>query len=554
MELDKFQGIFDQGFSGIIEDNKKNIPDFMDKLAESEAQLDSVEEKIEVPNIFFDSGVSLVRANELSSDNNRELNKENYFTKEKNANQVQQEKYLKIDKYVMSSLDQNKDFEHIRKSLLQKYENDIINKYLESKIKLILNKFSYLGFENLEEKTSSILSQIDKQNSVKRSSVNDILEKFSNLEFVSNSVVKQYKEMLSFKRPLYVAASFLLSLGNIRRSFYENKEDKVVFERDIDNKVEAIRDIKENNKVSEKIENLSIYEKMLQQYKEGLNCNLSKSEISKKMAHVFGFEKLQNFLLRYSKKIDNLERFKNRQVFSTDFASSVQQGKEIDLKAKKQKFTEKTLLNFAFSLMSKGEKIANIKNVMCNKFGKDNVEFFWKNNSNKLLKNYGQLGYLFIDSNIYSNCEEMNNEFLKLNHLGKELIFSLKSNSKCNDCNLNKEGTCSKTNLKISNSPLARSSRAAKRVFSSASSLVLQEDINKFASQIKEEDNSKLISNFILDLEVLANKKRTIKKASVKLEEIDISEFSTPNSYKVDIFSQTSDSEIINQVLNKKED
>src|SRR5271157_3363889 len=67
--MDKFQGIFDQGFSGIYEDSNKTLPDYLDILAEQEK--DFKPEEFDTPIIPFDKDSSLSRANELTSDGSR---------------------------------------------------------------------------------------------------------------------------------------------------------------------------------------------------------------------------------------------------------------------------------------------------------------------------------------------------------------------------------------------------------------------------------------------------------------------------------------------------
>jgi len=551
--MEMFQGIFDQGFSGLLEDSsKRTMPDYIEKLADSE--IDYEPPKLEVPNIQFDKGSSLTRANELTSNGSRETFRENRFTAEKSQKIAQDDKIAFIDRTVKSMDDV--DFEKIQASLLKSYSRELVNKYLQSKIKLILNKYAFLGFENLKNDEADLIVQSKKEFLVKRSTVHDVLDKFSKQEYVSSSVVKQYKELLESKRPLYVVAKFLFSLDDIKRKYFEEKEARITFQRDSDEKELSLRDIDNNTSRNSTVNRQKVYASMLNDYKQGIYSKLSKNEISKKLAKIYGFEKLQKFLEIHKDDISKSEHFYSRQAFDTDFANSALQGKEVELKSKKVALDSKTMLNFAFDLLTKGNELKDVESSLKKKFGIEATTQFLNENDYKLQRHYGQLGYLFIDSNIYANCDEMTEDFSKLHHAGSKLIYSLKSNSKCTGCSCNKQGECTKTSLLISNNPVVRSARAAKRVFENASSFVPQEHIQLFNAQIKaEESNLELISKFALGIkDALDKEKKNIGKQASKDRSVtmDMQEgFITPISYNVELFKQENESKIIDDVIGK---
>lgn len=549
--MDKYQGIFDQGFSGILDENKNKMPDYLEKLADQEK--DYKPEYLETPNILFNKDSGLSRANELTSDGSRDSNRTNRFTIEKNQREAQQNKPCEIDKLVESM--KNQSFDKIRTSLLSKYPNDFVNKYFESKIKLILNKFAYLGFENINEKQANIVEQLKTNFRIKRSTVHDILDKFSKLEYVSNNVTKQYKDLLGSKRPLYIVAKFLFSLDSIKKSFYSNKEDNLTFKRDVDKKISNLRDIDNNSKKNSDIARQSIFASMLNTYKQCVNSRMSRSQINQKMARSFGLEKLQEFHSIFKNDIIRIERFSNRQTFDTDFASAVQQGYEIQPKSKPVDIDSKAMLNYAFEQMTNGCDLESIHTSLKKKFGREAAIQFLSENDYKLSKHYGQLGYLFVDSNIYANCDEMVNSFSKLQHTGSKLIYSVKANSKCVGCTLHKEGHCEKTGLLVSNNPVVRSARAAKRVFDKAYSFVPKNYVESFVSQIKKEDsNLELVSKFALGISaVIESEKKNIGKQASKdrTESTDVQEgFISAESYSVDLFNeQGGSSRIIDDIL-----
>jgi hypothetical protein len=177
-------------------------------------------------------------------------------------------------------------------------------------------------------------------------------------------------------------------------------------------------------------------------------------------------------------------------------------------------------------------------------------------NEHLLQKHYGQLGYIFIDSNIYANCQsnEMQDAFNNLKHVGSSLISSVKSNSKCQGCSCNEKGRCNKVSLLISNNPIARSPRAAKKIFEKATNLVTKDYIEKFANEIKETGNLELISKFNLGLkQAIQDDSRNIGKIASKDRSTNIDAqiaMSQSNvSFDVELFRKENTSRIIDSIL-----
>jgi hypothetical protein len=553
--MDKLNGMFDLGFSGILDDsNRKTMPSYIEKLAEENIDYEPNEIKVDV--IPFDNNLGLTRANELTSKASRNVNKDNRFTVEKNIREAEDKKLKEIDKFAENMLIKDFKFDDIQKNLLSKYSKEIINKYFESKIKLILNKFSFLGFEDIIEKEANVIDQSKKENKIKRSFVIDVLKKFSKLEYVSQDIIKQYKDLLNNQRPMKVALNFLFSLNNIKKAYYKNKDDnnKIIFKRDIDNKNINQSNKKDNEKRNSNIKNSNIYVTMLNEFKQLLYSKINKSEISKKLSKNYGIEKFEKFSTIYTNDIDKISKFYERQNFHTDFASLTQEGYELVPKNKPIEIDSNSMLNYAFNLMTSGDKIEDVKEKLNKKFGKEASKIFLSSYEQKINKNFGQLGYLFIDSNIYKDCDEMQDEFSKMQHIGSKLVFSLKANLKCKSCILNKKGECQKVNLLISNNPISRSARAAKNIINKASSFLPKSYIDEFSKNINsEESNKELISNFTIGMQAAYDEemKNIGKRASKdRTETVDVQEkFILADSFNVDIFKQSSISKVIEDVI-----
>jgi hypothetical protein len=515
--MEKFQGIFDQGFSGIYDSstNRKTMPDFLEKLAESEDVAEPT--PIEPANISFEKNMSLTRADDLTSSAPRDVNVDNRFTIEKQQREASDNKFRSIDKEVEVMLQKNASFEEVNKTLLSKYPKENVNKYLEAKIALFLDSFSFLGFKNIDDKKANILEQLKEKNEIKRAFVTDMLKKFSKLEYISNSVVKNYKDLLDSQRPLKVASTFLFSLKNIKNEYYKTASlEKSTFARDVDEKNIKANELNNNSKYKEQVKKQSLSASMMSDYKTLVTSCKTKNEIAKTLAKTYGLEQYEKFASIYASDLNKVHKFYERQSFHTDFASAVQEGVEVKFENKVAKVDTAKMLNYAFNLMSNGIELDSIKKHVANRFGKEATEEFLYQNETVLQNHYGQLGYVYIDSNIYSSCDEMKNEYSKMKHVGKNSIMSIKANSTCRGCTLNKKGECQKLILQVSNNPTIRSSRAVKRLFDKVSSFLPESYIKEFESQIKSEDSNKeLVSKFTLGMNKIY---KSEKEASNKLD------------------------------------
>jgi len=500
--MDKnWQGVFDQGFSGILEDStRKMMPDYIDKLAEQEVNYSPTE--VEGIKDLFQQQSGLIRANELTSDGCRDIPEQNKHTTEKKLATSEDNKLQNIDSSVEKMLSDGKKFEEIQASLLSKYPKEILNKYLEAKIKLFLDKYSQLGFTNIKIAEKNIVSQASTEFQVKRATANDILHKFAKLEYVTEDVFKDYKKRLSSERPLKVVCSFLFSLDTIKRAYYQkHSRENDVFKRDIDEKQMSLRDINVNLKRNSLIEQENKLATILTEFKEDLYAGMSRSQIDKKVAKTHGIEALQKFHSKFANEITRIEKFKDRQAFSTNFASLTDQGVEVTLQNKPVSIDAKEMLSFASRDLTNGATLKQASENLTKQYGIDKVRIFMISNEDLLKKVYGQLGYTYIDSDVYDNCEQMKKHYFLLPEVSQGLIANVKSTEKCKTCNQNRCDTCQKVGLKITDSPLIRSLRAAKKIFEKAASFAPRSYIENYSNKIgAEADNKRIVAEFALGL------------------------------------------------------
>jgi len=107
-------------------------------------------------------------------------------------------------------------------------------------------------------------------------------------------------------------------------------------------------------------------------------------------------------------------------------------------------------------------------------------------------------------------------------------------------------------NLMISNHPLVRSPRAAKRVFDHARGFLPKAYVDSYESKLTPENNCKIVSEFALGMKkAILQEQKNIGKKAGKVDDIAQISMVTPNSYATDIFKTESRSSIVDDILFK---
>jgi len=495
---DKLNGVFDGGFSGIFYEGKRKatMPNYLEELAEREAGLINPDAVTPI-DLDFNINVGLERAAELNNDECRTIQ----------SRKVKAKDFRKeIESSVEDLLSEGQEPQDIERILNRKYPPSQVKNFFEANSSSILTKYSelvpsYIGF---------VPYKISRQ-------IEDSLQ--------------QHKSRLKTENAFKVCSSFCSYLKNLKSFLGKNDvEEKVAFKRDNDQKEMKERQVENNVSRNEKVaKNISL-ENIHQEFKSYIQSGLSKKEAHSKLVKKFTVSQIENFYSKYASDINKLEKFVNRETFDTDFKKITVEStnKAMDeFESKDSQYKENQMMNFSFRLMTEGKNLKEIKEALKKTFEYKHAKKFIESNSRVLEKHYGQLGYIFIDSNVYDNCDKMRDSYRKISHVGKQLIYSVKENKKCKLCSENKEGTCIKTGLTISQNPLVRSLRAAKQVLVKASSFVSRDYIKQFQSKISDNGNMKLISDFTLGMKKVSreNFDTDFNKISVKSNNKAMDEF-----------------------------
>lgn len=527
----KMNRIFGDSLSGIINEGKRKstMPAFLEKLAEDEEKVKEDgeewidEEGLSDESISYDENIGLSRATELSNDESR-------IVESKKVESIDYKK--KIEKEVEALLSSGYSPKEIEKALVRKFPRSQVKKFFEANSIELLKKYGQFGikfFEKLSYKESK------------------------NIE----DSIRNHKSRLKEERAMAVLSSFYDYLKKLKNQKQRtDSENRVSFKRDVDQKEMKERTFDINNKKrNAKIEEEKTLDKMLIDFKASIQSGLSKKESHQKLLKAHKPTIIEKFYTKYSEKIKSYIKFSQHERFETDFNKIAPKAKVKNVEEfenRKSTKDDKKMLNYAFDLMTNGKSIREINRGLKKKFGFNNVVGFLQDNMSKLSKHYGQLGYIFIDSNIYSNCDEMKKSFANISHNGNNLIYAVKASKECRECTSNAHGKCKKVDLLISNHPIVRSSRAARKVLKRALKFLPKDYVNEFEKRISNDNNMKLISEFSLGMEEALRKesKNIGKTASLEKDSLRTQEsFEKVETYGTDLFNDSVDSKIINDII-----
>lgn len=282
----------------------------------------------------------------------------------------------------------------------------------------------------------------------------------------------------------------------------------------------------------------TIWDSFKQSVQAGKNANESKAIITAKFP-----KKVDVFYRKFANRIANLVK----KASGSDLASVSNSG------AVKSASVESSVIspaeaakmnNHAMNLLTAGSTFKDVVIALKRAFGHKNASIFLRAAQARLTKNYGQVGYVFVDSNIYPSCEDMRKAYMSIPENRRNLIYAVKANRNCEKCSLNCTGKCNKVALHISNSPLVRSARAAKKVMERTAKFVPKAYLTEHVVKIKDDNNAELVSKFMLGM---ASAERNIRMATAnKTIDMTIGNAFTEDVSigSVDLFNGASESKI----------
>jgi hypothetical protein len=568
--------------SGILDEGKrKTMPAFMEKLAEEEAAiLDENEPGIDLINVEFDDE-PLTRGNDVTNDDSRRIE----------GFEIAKPSEEKMQKETEVLLAEGHDLPDIAQELKRKFPEKAVEKFVETHQKELLQKYGQLGFIYLDKRlydscedmkehlarlpSRNLLTKLKESENAKVKcrdctkyksgyclltnlkvsntpeittdrEAKSVINKFASVDI---SIRDEFIERLAVENPAKVISEFLASIENLRRD--SGKKDSI-FKRDNDQKVMKERLIDNNDAKNAAIEEEKLNHTILQDLKSHIEAGHDIKAAHKLLTQTYTPTQLENVYTKYATEIDKFEKFCNRNK-EAKIERFENEGSKKDVvtaknKSVKEKELFKKMMNHADLMLSEGTESKDIQASLKKTFGIDETIRFMNEHQQILNKHYGQLGYVYIDSNLYENCDKMAAALAGFKHVGKSLIYNVKACQNCKECPQNAHGQCKKVQLMISNNPLIRSPRAASKMLKRAEGIISREYIEKFSKKISNFGNARIVSEFNLGLKKITEDESTVKTASVNTELQN--SFRTVNAaFKTNLFTSSSVSKIAEEVM-----
>jgi len=584
----------DNKISGLLqESNRKTMPDFMSKLAEEEKDTKygpEIPEDYKPEEIEFEQE-TFSRAKELTSDESRNVESRKAATPDEEEIQKEFEKLLA----------EGIDSKDIIAKMQKNYPLESIKKFVESSKDFVL-KYSQLGhtyidkntyttceemrehFASLKGKGKVLISKIKADTSEvkgKKASCKNctkfkqsyclltnlqvtanpevstqkeasvVLANIRKNAFIDPDIMDEYTDKLAKSQPIDMLSSIISSMEDIlTRSASRNFINKVAFNRE-DSEKDSDRIITKNNVKNAKIEEDANDQKILEHFKKYVQAGLSRKATHDKLIEQYNPNVLEKFYSKFAKQINSLDKFMNRKNDLEGIVGRVANESEIrniETEEVIDPVKQASMKNIALNMLTTGYSLNEIKTSFKKAYSPLENNTFFNMNATRLEKEYGQIGYNFIDSNIYDNCDNMKKAHEKITDFRKQFLYNVKASSKCDSCTLNITGKCEKVGLRLSNSPIIRSSRSAQKHLSRTASILPKGYIDQYQSKVSD-SNMKLISEFNLGAKQAFESFGTKKASNKAIDNKTYDSFKTAESYDVDLFDKESKSSIVDDIM-----
>jgi hypothetical protein len=318
-----------------------------------------------------------------------------------------------------------------------------------------------------------------------------IINKFASLKYVNSYFIKteeltKYYSRLASENPDKVVKSFLIDIEN-RRQAKQSINTRLAAKETIANapkeKVSTIKFGKED------IETANAFKQFLLQDQ---SLRTAKSVLSKR----YGEERVKVYLKEARADIEKYIKFVTAKTKNdTCLRHEANESDTAEIKNKQSIAKIASAIKMAYLLRTFRQPLNDIEKNIAKTYGHDIA----KNAINKLSNDNEArlLGLTYIDSNLYSNANEIK-DVLNILKRKSSTIFQIKEGNACKIAN-NPEGICSITGLTIVKDASASTYGQSEKIMSQLQNMKFANDyeLKKIASNFVNGDNSNLIANFI---------------------------------------------------------
>jgi len=155
-------------------------------------------------------------------------------------------------------------------------------------------------------------------------------------------------------------------------------------------------------------------------------------------------------------------------------------------------------------MLMTGNSPEKIVNTLKRKISKDAMNSF---DIAKIESEFGKLGHIYLDASLVDDCSDLSIISKNASVSLKTMLTSIKKISKCEKCQCNKKGICTKTALNISDDVSIKTAAQAKNIINKFATMkyvnsyfVKSMDIDKFYTKLASENPNKVINEFLLEI------------------------------------------------------
>jgi len=175
----------------------------------------------------------------------------------------------------------------------------------------------------------------------------------------------------------------------------------------------------------------------------------------------------------------------------------------------------------ARQLLMTGLNIEKLATVLKKKYSKQIVDNFMQTKIASIEKEFGKLGYLYVDASLVGDCADLSEILKTSNKVASIAVHSVKKIGRCDDCNCNKRSHCVKLGLEIVDQPAIKTAKEAKSIINKFASLkyvnsyfIKSEELTKYYDRLASENPEKVVRDFLIDIE---NRRQAKQELNIRL-------------------------------------
>lgn len=317
-----------------------------------------------------------------------------------------------------------------------------------------------------------------------------IINKFASLKYINSYFIKseeltKYYDRLASENPEKVVKDFLIDIEN-RRQAKQTSNIRLAAEE-----TSAVEPKKKASLIKIGKEDIEISNAFKQFLIQDQSLRTAKSTLSKR----YGEDRVKAYIKEAREELDKYIKFVSAKPKTASLRDEAVESTGL-LENKQSIAKTASAIKMAYSLKTFRLSTEDIEKNIARTYGAEITKIALNKLSDDTEARL--LGLTYIDSNLYSNANEIKDVLNILKRKSNNTIFQIKEGHACKLAN-NPEGVCSVTGLKIVKDASVNSKEQAMKLIAHLQSekFANEYELNKLASRFVDSDNSNLLASFI---------------------------------------------------------